>query len=156
MQIESAKQQLEKKRKEIQELSNVDDQHRKVCATCHKSGHNKVRCTNHPCADVNLSKLKDKYPELQNDIRTLRRDLKELEQKHGKAKNDNNIFFAACQRSKSSFSAVMRLRLKCQNPAKYIDCGALDRDLMVLQRVLPPQNCSFLTLIRLDIYVDII
>ena len=26
--------------------------------------------------------------------------------------------------------------MKCQNPAKYIDRGALDRDLMVLQRAL--------------------
>ena len=30
----------------------------------------------------------------------------------------------------------MRPRLKCQNPAKYLDRGALDRDLMVLQRAL--------------------
>lgn len=103
------------------------------CATCHKSGHNKARCTNHPCTDVNLCKLKDKHPELQNDIRTLQRDLKDLEQKYGKAKNDNNVFLAA-HHAKSSFFAIMRLRLK--NPAKYVDRGALDRDLMVLQRAL--------------------
>ena len=30
----------------------------------------------------------------------------------------------------------MRSRLKCQKPAKYLDRGALDRDLMVLQRAL--------------------
>ena len=30
----------------------------------------------------------------------------------------------------------MRPRLKCHNPAKYLDRGALDRDLMVLQRAL--------------------
>ena len=136
VQIESAKQQLEKKRKEIEELSDVHERRGKVCATCHKSGHNKARCTNHPCTDVNLCKLKDKHPELQNDIRTLQRDLKELEQKYGKAKNDNDVFLAARQRAKSSFFAVMRPRLKCQNPAKYVDRGSLDRDLMVLQRAL--------------------
>ena len=38
--------------------------------------------------------------------------------------------------SKSSFFAVIRPQLKCQNPAKYVDRGALDRDLMVLQRAL--------------------
>ena len=91
---------------------------------------------NHPCTDVNLCKLKDKHPELQNAIRTLQRDLKELEQKYEKAKNDNDVFVAARQRAKSSFFAVMRPRLKCQNPAKYLDRGALDRDLMVLQRAL--------------------
>ena len=136
VQIESAKQQLEKKRKEMKELPDAHDRRGKVCATCHKSGHNKARCTNHPCTDVNLCKLKDKHPELQNDIRILQRDLKELEQKYGKAKNDNDVFLAARQRAKSSFFAVMRPRLKCQNPAKYLDRGALDRDLMVLQRAL--------------------
>jgi len=80
--------------------------------------------------------LKDKHPELLNDIRTLQRDLKELEQKYGKAKTDNDVFQAASQRAKSSFFAIMRPRLKCQNPAKYVDRGALNRDLMVLQRVL--------------------
>ena len=136
VQIESAKQQLEKKRKEMEELPDAHDRRGKVCATCHKSGHNKARCTNHPCTDVNLCKLKDKHPELQNDIRILQRDLKELEQKYGKAKNDNDVFLAARQRAKSSFFAVMRPRLKCQNSAKYLDRGALDRDLMVLQRAL--------------------
>ena len=68
VQIESAKQQLERKRKEIEEVPNVHELRGKVCATCHKAGHNKSWCTNHPCTDVNLCKLKDKHPELQNDI----------------------------------------------------------------------------------------
>lgn len=93
----------EKKRKEIEELSDVYDGYGKVCATCHKSGHDKARCTNHPCTDVNFCSLKEKHPELQNDIRTLQRDLKELEQKYGKAKNDNDVFLATRQRTKSSF-----------------------------------------------------
>ena len=136
VQIVSAKQQLEKKRKEMEESPHAHDRREKVCATCHKSGHNKARCTNNPCTDLNLCKLKDKHPELQNDIRTLQRHLKELEQKYGKAKNHNNVFLAAHQHAKSSFFAVMRPRLKCQNAAKYLDWGALDRDLMVLQRAL--------------------
>ena len=66
VQIESAKQQLDKKRKEIEELPNVHGRCGRVCATCHKAGHNKAGCTNHPCNVVNLCKLKDKHPELQN------------------------------------------------------------------------------------------
>ena len=107
-----------------------------MCATCHKSGHNKARRTNHSCTDVSLCKLKDEDPDLQKDIWALQRKFKELRQKYWKAKNDNDVFLAARQRAKSGFFAVMRSRLKCQNPAKYIDRGALDRDLMVLQRAL--------------------
>ena len=42
-----------------------------------------------PCNDVNTCKLKDKHPELLADIRTLQRELKELEQKFAKAKSDH-------------------------------------------------------------------
>ena len=114
----------------MEELPDAHDRRGKVCATCHKSGHNKARCTNHPCADVNLCNF------CMINIRTLQRDLKELEQKYGKSKNDNDVFLAARQGAKSSFFAMMRPRLKCQNPAKYLDRGILDRDLMVLQRAL--------------------
>ena len=127
VQVESAKEQLEKKRKALEEFSDGHERRGKVCGICHKSGHNKVKCKNNPCCDVSLCRLKDKHPELLNDIRTLQRDLKELEQKYGKAKSDNDVFQAARQRAKSSFFAIMRPRLKCQNPAKYVDRGALDR-----------------------------
>ena len=110
--------------------------HTKCVADATNQGTTKANCKNNPCCDVTLFRLKDKHPELLNDIRTLQRDLEELEQKYGKAKNDNDVFQAARQRAKSSFFAIMRPRLKCQNPAKYVDRGALDRDLMVLQRVL--------------------
>jgi len=133
VQVESAKEQLEKKRKAF---PDGHERRRKVCGICPKAGHNKAKCKNNPCCDVSLCRLKDKHPERLNDIRTLQRDLKELEQKYGKAKKDNDVFQAARKRAKSSFFAIMRPRLKCQNPAKYVDRGALDRDLMVLQRAL--------------------
>ena len=62
--------------------------------------------------------------------------MRELEQKYEKAKNENDVFLAARKRAKSSFFAIMRPRLKAQNPAKYIDRGSLDNDLMILQRAL--------------------
>ena len=42
-----------------------------------------------------LCNLKDKHPELMNVIRTLQRDLQELEQKHAKAKSDCDVFNAS-------------------------------------------------------------
>jgi len=70
------------------------------------------------------------------DIRTLQRELKELGRKYAKAKSDHDVFSASRQRAKSSLLAIMRPRLRKQNPAKYLDRSALDRDLMILQRAL--------------------
>jgi len=70
------------------------------------------------------------------DIRTLQGELKELKQKYAKAKSDHDIFCASRQQAKSSFFVIMRPRLRKQNPAKYLDRSALDRDLMILQRAL--------------------
>ena len=128
VQVESAKSHLQMKRKAMDDLPVANDRRGKVCALCHKSGHNRVKCNNIPCHDVNLCRLKDKHPELMNDIRSLQRDLKELEQKHGKLKSEHDVFISSRQRAKSSFFAIMRPRLRSQNPAKYLDRSALDRD----------------------------
>ena len=107
-----------------------------MCALCLTSGHNRTNCKKIPGNDVSSCKLKDKHPELLADFRTLQRELKELEQKFKKAKSDHDVFVASRQRSKSSFFAIMRPRLRKQNHAKYADRSALDRDLMILQRPL--------------------
>ena len=85
---------------------------------------------------MNFCKLKDKHPELLNDIRTLKRELKELEQKYTKAKIETEVFNVSRQRAKSSFFAIMRPRQRKQNPAKCLERSALDRDLTILQRAL--------------------
>lgn len=136
VQIESAKSHLQGKQKALEDLPNAYERRGKVCAICHTSGHNRTNCKKSPCDDVNSCKLKDKHPELMTDIRTLQRELKELEQKYTKAKSDYDVFSASRQRAKSSFFAIMRPRLRKQNPAKYLDRSALDRDLMILQRAL--------------------
>ena len=51
-------------------------------------------------------------------------------------KSDSDVLAASRERAKSSFFAVMRPRLRTQNPAKNVDRSALDRDLMVLHRAL--------------------
>ena len=136
VQVESAKRHLQGKQKALDDFPNAHERRGKVCAICHTSGHNRSKCNKSPCHDVNLCKLKDKHPELLNDIRTLQRDLKELEQKYAKAKSECDVFNASRQRAKSSFFAIMRPRLRKQNPAKYLERAALDRDLMILQRAL--------------------
>lgn len=136
VQVQSAKSHLQGKQKVLDDLPKAHERRGKVCAICHTSGHNRAKCNEVPCHDVNFCKLKDKHPELLNDIRTLQRELKELEQKYAKAKNETDVFNASRQRAKSSFFAIMRPRLRKQNPAKYLERSALDRDLMILQRAL--------------------
>ena len=136
VQVQSAKEQLQLKRKDIECIADAKVQNKKACGICHKTGHNRSKCRGNPCVDVNLCKLPDKHPELQSEIRELQKELKELEQKYSKAKTDNEVFIASRQRIRSSFFSVMRPRLEKQNQAKYIDRHALDRDLMILQRAL--------------------
>ena len=52
------------------------------------------------------------------------------------AKNETEVFNASSQWAKSGFFAIMRPRLRKQNPAKYFERSALDRDLMILQQAL--------------------
>jgi len=44
VQVESAKEQLEKKRKALEEFPDGHKRRGKVCGRCHKSGHNKAKC----------------------------------------------------------------------------------------------------------------
>ena len=62
--------------------------------------------------------------------------VKDLEKRQEKSKNEFDIFKAARERAASSFFAVMRPRLRKQNHIKYVDRSALDKDLMILKKVL--------------------
>ena len=116
VQVESTKSHLQGKQKALEDLPNVHERPGKVSAICHTSGHNRTNCKRIPCNNVNTCKLKDKHPELLANIRTLQRELKELDQKFEKAKSDHDVFAASAQRAKSSFFAIMRPRLRKQNP----------------------------------------
>ena len=118
VQGQSAKSHLQGNQKVLDDLPKAHQRHGKVCAICHTSEHNGAKCNEVPCHHVNFCKLKDKHPELLNDIRTLQHELKELEQKYAKAKNETEVFNASRQRVKPSFFAIMRPRLRKQNPAK--------------------------------------
>ena len=94
VQVESAKSYLQGKQKALDDFPNAHERRGTVCAICHTSRHNREKCNKSPCHNVDLCKLKDKHPELLNDIRTLQRDLKELEQKYAKAKSECDVFSA--------------------------------------------------------------
>ena len=61
--------------------------------------------------------------------------VKELEKKESKASEDLQKFKLAKERSLSNFFSVMRPRLRRQN-AKYVDRFQLDKDLVVLKKIL--------------------
>ena len=134
--VESAKRHLQGNQRAVDDLPKVHERRGKVCVICLTTGHKIAKCHKISCGNENFCKLKDKHPELMNDTHTSQRDLKELEQKHAKAKSDCDVFNASHQRAKSSFFAIMRPRLREQNPAKYLERATLDRNLMVLQRAL--------------------
>ena len=136
VQVESATSHLKGKKKALKDLPAANDRRGKVCTFCHISDHNRIDSKKTPCNDVNSCKLKDKQPELLTEIRTLQRELKELEQKYAKVKSDHELFTASRQRAKSSFFTSKRPRLRGQNPMKYINRSPLGRNLMSLQRAL--------------------
>ncbi|RMX40967.1 hypothetical protein pdam_00014872 [Pocillopora damicornis] len=84
VQVESVKKHLQGKQKALEDLPAANDRRGKVCTFCHTSGHNRTNYKRTPCYDVNSCKLKAKQPELLIKIRSLRRELKELEQKYAK------------------------------------------------------------------------
>ena len=93
VQVESAKRHLQGKQRAVDDLLKVHERCGKVCAICHTSEHNRAKCNKIPSENVNFCKLKDKHPELMNDICTLQHDLEELEQKYAKTKSDWDVFY---------------------------------------------------------------
>lgn len=62
--------------------------------------------------------------------------MKEMKKKKDRAQNDLDAFVCTWQRASTSFFAVMRPRLRNQNPIKYIVQSVLDNDLLVLKKAL--------------------
>ena len=83
-----------------------------------------------------MCKIIEKHPEHKAKINTLQREIRSLENKAQEEETHLKGFTAAREREKSSFSFVMRPRLKAQNQVKYANRSRLDRDLMILERAL--------------------
>lgn len=136
VQLDSAKHQLALRKKEIDECDSIADKRAKICSVCHLPGHTKPKCKNGSCTGFHTCRLPAKHPEVSKELQELKNLIKDLEKKEAKAKNDLELFSSARQRAASSFFAVMRPRLRKQNPIKYIDRSALDKDLLVLKKAL--------------------
>ena len=134
VQLNSAKHQLALRKKEIDDCEK--NKGVKICSSCHLPGHTKLKCQNGSCLDFHSCKLPAKHPEVNKELQELKTLIKDLEKKETKAKIDLELFSSARQRAASSFFAVMRPRLRKQNPIKYIDRSALDKDLLVLKKAL--------------------
>ena len=80
--------------------------------------------------------MNNKHPEVNKEQQELKTLIKDLEKKEAKAKSDLELFSSARQRAASSYFAVTRPRLRKQNPIKYIDRSAQDKDLLVLKTAL--------------------
>jgi gas vesicle protein len=80
VQVDSARFHLEKKREEIEQLSPAAERRGKVCRICHKQGNNRAKCKEKPCTSVKICSMKDKHPELAENVRELQKELKMLQQ----------------------------------------------------------------------------
>ena len=92
VQIESAKHEIAKKKKELDHFPAIHTRRGKERTVCHQRGCNNAKCMNRTCSNITVCKLKDKHLELQNDICSLQKDLKELKQKNDKAQHENDVF----------------------------------------------------------------
>lgn len=85
---------------------------------------------------MNTVKIPSKHSEVNKDLSELKSLMKEIQKKEERAKNDLDAFVCARQRAATSFFAVMRPRLRKQNPMKYIERSVLDKDLLILKKAL--------------------
>ena len=141
-QISSAEEHLAKLKGENDLLQTVT--RGRICSHCHQSGHNKNSCRGVVCDSHLKCKLKDKHPDLGKSISETQKTLTVLRKNKETAKQTLEQFMMQLQRSRGSFFAVMRPRLKRLNPVKYLNRQELDRDLLYLQKALenkiPPET----------------
>lgn len=136
-QVASASNQLQIAKDEYdQSCSHANGRKGKLCTNCHQAGHYKGKCQNPTCKDFRVCMASEKHPEAKSEIVELQRLVKELEKKEKKAKEDFDSFKLARERSMNSFFAAMRPRLRRQNEGRYVDRFALDKDLVILKRIL--------------------
>ena len=116
----------------------------RVCGNCHQSGHNRNRCRSLQCDSHMKCRMKDKHPEVAKSLVEAQKMVATLIKNSETAKQTLEQFTLQMQKSRGSFFALMRPRLKRLNPIRYLKRQDLDKDLMYLQRVLgnkiPPES----------------
>lgn len=103
VQITSANSELERLRAEQDNLTPMAAIRAHICGQCHKSGHTKTTCKSRPCSSSSICKIRDKHPEMKNNIASLQAELKALQKQEEKQRNELDSFSAAREKSTSSF-----------------------------------------------------
>lgn len=115
-----------------------------ICNRCHQSGHTKTSCKARPCESGNNCKIREKHPEIKNQISSLQAELKALQKQQAKQKTEGENFMATREILHMSAFSVMRNRLWMQNLPKFTDRLKLDKGLLVSQCALmneiPPRR----------------
>ena len=133
-QVSSAQEYLSQLRRENDSPQTVT--RGRVCGHCHQSGHNKNKRRGVQCDSYKKCRIKDKHPEVAKSLSETQKTVETLKKNLQTAKQALEQFTLQMQRSRGSFFAVMRPRLKRLNPIKYLKRQDLDKDLMYLQRIL--------------------
>ena len=135
VQIASAQEHLRKLKEGEDSLKTVPSCGR-VCSHCHQVGHNRSGCRGKACDSHLHYALKDKHPELMKSVSEAQNMVVTLTKNWQTAKHPLEQFMLQIQRSRGSFFAVMRPRLKRLNPIKYLNRQYLDKDLIYLHKAL--------------------
>ena len=101
-QIQSANDVLEMKTREFENYGSGSIERKKLCSACHLPGHNKNKCRNAPCKDIDFCHIRDKHPEFRAEIQDLKKVVTELEKKQEKAKSEFDVFKTARERAANS------------------------------------------------------
>jgi len=142
-QVSSVQEHLAQLRRENDSLETVT--RGQVCGNCHQSGHNRNRCRGLKCDFHMKCTMKDKHPEFTKALGEAQKMVATLKKKTLKPQKQTlEQFTLQMQKSRGSFFAVMRHRLKKLNPIKYLKRQDLDKDFVYLPRVLgnkiPPES----------------
>ena len=136
VQVASAEEELEKLNCKSRHFHLLSEIRGRMCNNCLCCGHTKVKCSKAPCTDINACRIKEKHPEHKAKISQLQREIRSLENQAQEEEAYLKGFTTARESAKSSFFYIMRPRLKKQNQVKYSNRSLLDRDLIILQRVI--------------------
>ena len=118
VQVSSAQQHLSQLRRENDSLETV--MCGRVCGNCHQSGHNRNRCRGLQCDSHMKCRMKDKHPEVAKSLVEAQKMVATVIKNSETAKQTLEQFTFQMQKSRASFFAIMRPRLKRLNPIRYL------------------------------------
>lgn len=131
VQLERAKHQLALRKKGMDDCETVAEKRAKICSVCHMAGHTKSKFKNGSCPGFagEASRSQQRTDGANSSYQRLGRKGRE---------GDKPFTNFQLYEAKSSFKLFRNYetRLRNQNQIKYINCSALDKDLLILKKAL--------------------